>query len=652
MRKLFISLFLPVIFSAIAIRAAAQTCSGSLGDPVIYQTFGSGPNPGSALPSSVTNLTYTTDNCPNDGYYTIVNAANLSPSQCHPTWQTVTSDHTGDPNGYMMLVNASYDPSIFFTQTANGLCPNTTYEFSAYILNLMTLAASNADNTVIQPNITFSIRANDGTLLATYNTGVIPPTAGPQWNKYGVYFTTPAGITDVIVTMNNNAPGGNGNDLVLDDIAFRACGPVVQTGFGDLTTTGAQEICEGSDADYTLTSSVGAGYTNPFLQWQINTNNAGWTNIQGETNATLHITITNAATGNYQYRLAVGEGQNINSPSCNVSSLPLTINVNPLPVVPLPATQTVCEGDTLTLNATGGASYVWKGPGIAGINQNPLVIYNVSPANAGSYSVVATSAHGCAGAPVQTTVNVIPRVVPGLIADQTLLCLGESAHLQASGGIYYKWNPSTGLDHDDIPNPVASPSQTTTYRVTISNGGCADSTKTVTISVYNNPQADAGKSKVIFEGQSTRLQGTVSGDNIASFYWSPSDYLDDPHSLTPVATPPHDITYTLNVISSSCGEAASSVFVRVYQKITIPNAFTPNGDGVNDYWNIAALVTYPESLTTIYTRDGQQVYKSIGYAQPWDGTANGSPVPTGTYYYIIDLKNGTSPISGWVVVTR
>src|SRR5476651_2487112 len=127
MRPIIINFFLLVIILTIAIKTKAQTCSGSLGDPVIYQTFGAGANPGPALPNGTSNMTYTRNSCPDDGSYTIVNAANLNANNCHTSWHTVTHDHTGDPNGYMMLVNASFDPSIFFTQNANGLCPNTTY---------------------------------------------------------------------------------------------------------------------------------------------------------------------------------------------------------------------------------------------------------------------------------------------------------------------------------------------------------------------------------------------------------------------------------------------------------------------------------------------------------------------------------------------
>lgn len=636
-------LFLLILYSSVSV---AQICSGSLGDPVINQTFGAGSNPGAPLSGGITNMNYTSDNCPNDGYYTIANSVT---GNCYGAWHNVTSDHTGNPNGYMMIVNASYQPSIFFTQTANGLCPNTTYEFSAYILNLYALAANRPNS--IPPNITFSIETTTGQVLKTINTGDIPSTVQPKWNQCATNFTTPPGVTDVVVKMANNAPGGNGNDLILDDITFRACGPIVQTGFGNLTSTGAQSICEGSSANYTLQASVGPGYTNPSLQWQVNSNNTGWTNIPGQTNTTYNLNIPNAQPGTYQYRLAVGEGENILSPTCFVTSEPLTINANPLPVAQLSANQTICEGDVLTLTATGGVSYTWSGPNISSTNQNPLVVSNVSSANAGVYTVVATSSSGCASLPAQTTVSVIPGV-KAVVSKNTTICAGESTHLSASGGLYYKWTPSTGLDHDDIANPVASPSQTTTYSVKVSNDACYDDTKSVTVTVNNNPVANAGENKAIFEGQSVQLNGTTAGDNIINYYWTPVTGLDNPNAIAPNASPKDDITYTLNVVSQTCGSATSTVSVRVYKKITIPNAFTPNNDGINDFWNIDALITYPSCLVSVFDRNGQKVYQSTGYPKPWDGTRNGSPLPTGTYYYIIDLKNNTPKLSGWVLIVR
>jgi len=656
MRSIVYKIFLSITCLAYAVQGycqqTSQTCNGSLGDPVINQDFGSGANPGGPLAAGITTMTYTANSCPEDGYYTIVN--NLSGSaNCHQdTWHNVYTDHTGNTNGYMMVVNASEQPSVFFTQTANGLCPNTTYEFSSYILNLITLAASKstANGSVSEPDITFTIQTTDGQILATSNTGTIPPTADVYWYKYGAYFTTPSNVTDVVVKMTNNAPGGNGNDLILDDITFRACGPVIQSGIGTFTGPVSQSFCVGENVNLTLKSSVTGGVMPPY-QWQVNYNDNGWQDIAGVTSDNTSIQTPYTVAGTYQYRMGVSNGSAISSSQCRVYSSPITIIANPLPVIPAIAPQTVCVGATLQLTASGGSAYQWSGPGIASSTQNPLVINNVTAANAGTYTVQVTTDKGCTTTPVQTTVKVVPKIVPQ-ISGAVTVCAGTSTQLTASGGLYYKWTPSAGLDHDDIANPIATPLQTTTYTVDISNDGCDDNSQSVTVTVNQLPVASAGSNKIISAGQSVKLNGSVTGDNIISTSWTPTTGLSDPSSLTPVATPTEDITYTLTVVSSTCGQSTSTVFVRVYQQVNPPNVFTPNGDLKNDYWVMDALSTYPESITQVFNRYGQVVFQTRGYASPWDGKQNGKPVPAGTYYYIIDLNNNTPKLKGWLVIIR
>jgi gliding motility-associated-like protein len=88
------------------------------------------------------------------------------------------------------------------------------------------------------------------------------------------------------------------------------------------------------------------------------------------------------------------------------------------------------------------------------------------------------------------------------------------------------------------------------------------------------------------------------------------------------------------------------------QKIVIPNAFTPNGDGINDFWDIQALVDFPDCRVSVYNRYGGLVYQSRGYPKPWDGTYNGSPLPTGTYYYVINPQSGVQQVAGPVTIIR
>jgi len=86
--------------------------------------------------------------------------------------------------------------------------------------------------------------------------------------------------------------------------------------------------------------------------------------------------------------------------------------------------------------------------------------------------------------------------------------------------------------------------------------------------------------------------------------------------------------------------------------VIVPNAFSPNGDGINDQWRIQALETYPEAIVSVYNRHGQLIYTSRGYSKPWDGTFKQQPLPTASYYYIIDLKNDFPLFTGWIMIIR
>ncbi|WP_184544469.1 gliding motility-associated C-terminal domain-containing protein [Mucilaginibacter sp. FT3.2] len=633
-------------------KVQAQTCVGSLGDPVVSETFGAGTNPGSALPDGVTNMLFT-PYCPNDGSYTIVNSTDFfDGGNCHPnTWQSVTHDHTGDPNGYMMMINASYNPSVFFTKTTPAvLCQNTTYEFSAYILNMIKV------NDAIEPDIEFSIETVDGQVLKQYDTNAIPPSqSANDWVRKSFFFTTLSNTSQVVLKMINNAPGGNGNDLLIDDINFRACGPVIQTGFTSIGSTQPQNQCVGQTVSYTIKTKISDGYTNPQKQWQVNKNDGhGWVDIAGQTGDDYSFTISDNDLDVYQYRIAAAEGSNINSPNCRVFSEPLSVTVNAYPVVPDIAPLVGCEGETLTLSASGGVAFEWSGPGItaANKNQNPIVISPITAANAGTYSIAVTSAAGCTTTK-STTLTVNPKPVITVNTPTATICKGGFATISVTAANVksYSWTPVTGLSDPTIANPVASPADTTTYKVIVTtNGGCADSAK-VTVNVLPRPIANAGGGKKIFEGQSTTLNATASSAD--TYYWTPTTGLDNPNALRPVASPTDDITYTLHASSSyNCGMDTSSVFVKVYHKIVIPNSFSPNADGQNDFWNIEALETYPQSVTTVFNRYGQQVFKSTGYAKPWKGTYNGARLPGGTYYYVIDLKIGSPKLTGWVLIVN
>lgn len=542
------------------------------------------------------------------------------------------------------MVNARTSVSdYFYKQTVTGLCGNTTYEFASWIMNLL------KTSDVSPPNIEFTIESTaGGPPLRTYTTGTIPRENSPIWKQFGFNFTTPPGVTDVVLTMKNISPGGGpANDLVLDDITFRPCGPEIKAHIEVPDDPTTLETCSGATTSYNLKAEINANYPNPDYQWQVNKNNTGWADIPNAT--TLATTVSQSAAGTYQYRLSVGEGAV--SASCRVVSSVVTITVKDPPAIVITTNSPVCAGDILSLNATGGATFQWSGPDNFTSNTAANGISTVGPAQSGTYTVTVTTTGGCTSS-ASVDVVVSPRPIVSTSGDIDI-CEGSSTTLNASGGTTYLWSPATGLSDPNIANPVATPTATTVYTVTVtSDSSPCPAREEVTVKVVAKPVADAGPDKNMIKGNSVQLSGKVAGTNI-SYFWTPTDFLDDPNLLNPVASPDKNITYTLNVSSAAgCAIAQDQVMVTVYGKIVIPNTFSPNGDGVNEVWNVTALDGYTRALVSVFNRNGSLVYKSTGYDKPWDGTNNGSLLPVGTYYYTIDLRNNTPVLSGWIWLTR
>lgn len=632
-----------MLFSLTEIKA--QVCSGALGDPIINIDFGRGADLiGPPLGNSFTNYTYTAGQ-PDNGLYTIAQSTRGMHSSGNG-WFQVDNHTPNDPTGYMMIVDASYTPGIFYQTTISSLCPNTTYEFAAWIINLLNYPG-------IKPNITFVIETTNGTLLKTYNTGDIFESAQATWKQYATTFTT-SNSANIVLKIINNGPGGNGNDIALDDITFRACGPVITPSISDIATNFGTiiNVCEGSSASYTLSANISGGYIDPVYQWQVNTA-SGWADIAGETNTQTMIT-SNPQPGTYQYRMIAAERANINSPNCRVSSAPLTIKVNAKPNPTVSNNGPVCFGSSLQLTTTNitvaagdVVSYKWDGPNNFSSTQKDPLLTNMDASKAGIYQLT-FSQNGCVEVR-QTTVNVLPQVNAQIKPLAAPICEGETVQLEASGGTTYAWLPADGLSDLTSATPTVSPSKTTTYTVNVSENGCL-ATATITVPVLKKITANAGADKKIVEGQRIVLDGQATGDDL-TYSWSPTDYLDDPTKLNPIANPPKDITYTLTV-QSPCNTVTDEVFIRVYPKVEIPNTFTPNGDGVNDRWLIPSIEGYDKVKLRVVNRYGQLVFETTDAKQTWDGKADGKALPAGTYYYTLYINDDKKGYSGWVLLAR
>jgi gliding motility-associated-like protein len=143
--------------------------------------------------------------------------------------------------------------------------------------------------------------------------------------------------------------------------------------------------------------------------------------------------------------------------------------------------------------------------------------------------------------------------------------------------------------------------------------------------------------------------GVTGGEGVYSFNWNNGQTTQEATGLTAGL-------YVVHVNDfNGCG-ATDSLLLTPLNDICvgIPNAFSPDGDGINEYWEISRLSLYPEAEVVILNRWGEMVWKSErGYPDPWDGRAsNGRELPMDSYHYAIDLHNGDKPIVGHVTIIR
>jgi gliding motility-associated-like protein len=154
-------------------------------------------------------------------------------------------------------------------------------------------------------------------------------------------------------------------------------------------------------------------------------------------------------------------------------------------------------------------------------------------------------------------------------------------------------------------------------------------------------------------GEASNL--SVTGEDPGSaVQWSDGQFLDDATSDNPTALPEETITFTVSGTVAGC-EVTDLVTVTVGPPIFVFNTFTPNDDGINDTWAIKEIERFPNALVNVYDRWGQQIFKSIGYARPWDGTNKGKYLPTAAYYYVIELNSlevTTPPLVGIVSIVH
>jgi gliding motility-associated-like protein len=244
--------------------------------------------------------------------------------------------------------------------------------------------------------------------------------------------------------------------------------------------------------------------------------------------------------------------------------------------------------------------------------------------------------------------NIVFIAVPDICLENPVATINQAQETTGVVGVGVFTGP--GIVGNQF-NPSVAGVGTHTIRYTFTAANSCSMYKEQTITVNPTPNVNAGPDKTVLEGGSVVLEGSSTTTNVA-YLWSPATFLNSNTVPQPSTSPNDDLSYTLKVTSDKSCVATDVVFVKVLKGPRVPNAFSPNGDGINDRWDIEFLDTYPGCIVEVFNIYGEKVFRSIGYGTSWDGSFKGKQLPLGTYYYIIEPKNGRKPLTGYVGIVR
>jgi len=292
----------------------------------------------------------------------------------------------------------------------------------------------------------------------------------------------------------------------------------------------------------------------------------------------------------------------------------------------------LCPNENLSLLGSGGVEYLWQRDGQP-INGATTAQYSASAT--GNYVVTATDLFGCTGVSAPLTLVPVPPVVVTLDSLPPVCGANASAYTlrgSPAGGEY----AGTGLLGSEFsPGRAGVGNFVLTYTVKPAPE-CMGTVASRTAIVSVIPAIDLPDTMTTYRGNTFVLSPVMTGDP-NQFLWSSAQYLDNDRIARPtVQNIQSDIVYTLSVTNTSGCEARDTLRITVFNSVGVPDAFSPNNDGMNDRWVLSGIRAFPDAIVTVFNRWGEVMYRSQpGYPEPFDGTQNGTPLPAGLYAYTV-----------------
>jgi CHU_C Type IX secretion signal domain len=637
MYKALSSILLYIVFSCpiLAQNNCASTCMGNLGENIFVNgDFGAGaPNVFATNPNIAPGYNYVVNVPPGDGSYVITNNTTPWGSWATSNWINI-KDNSNNPNGYMMVVNAAYTPSLFYEQKVD-VCANTLYEMSVDVISLLEQSVA---GTSIKSNVAFLI---DGVDVCA--SGNIPHDG--VWHTYRFSFTSSPTTTSVKLAFRNNAPGGYGNDLAIDNISFRACGPLL-----DIRDT--SWFCAGTPLQISA-DIQNSPYNTPAYQWQTSQDGGfTWTNIPNANSVNLSV---NTPKQNDLYRLLTANSTfNLDLPYCRALSTPTRAYLEDLSQYEIGGTDTiVCNGAPGILEAGKFMDYAWS------TGENTAQIAAPTP---GWYAVTITTKENCTA----SDSLLVYRVDLSATTDFTApICYGDSTgtasilYLQGgTGGLVYALDDSPFSNVSDFER-IAAGAHIAQVKDSL---GC---TVKMPFTLLNPPPltVDIGSDRKILACDTIAFQA-VSNKSTLTYRWQPADLLSCDNCPNPTMMPMKDTSVSVLIVDELGCYTSDSVWVDVSPRLDVfaPNVFAHDSDRANAFFTLftsksAVLVR----SFAIYDRWGSLVFLRENTLPGsnnlrWDGTtAAGKQAPEGVYIWMAEVlftDNVSSIIKGDITLIR
>ena len=406
------------------------------------------------------------------------------------------------------------------------------------------------------------------------------------------------------------------------------------------------------------------GTMNPFYQWQVNGQNVG-TNSITYTDSNLVAGDSVRCIMSFQTTCIPSRtdtSYSIVIQPAAMASITIGVNVSP-----------ACAGVPVifiahTLNSGSPTVFQWLRNSDP-VGTNDSVFTTSSLANGDTVQCVLTTSSNCVLPGPDSSNSLVMQVTAfypsvSISASSSVICSGDTVIFTAApvnGGPepVYQWKINgtlTGENKDSFMTSSLGMNDTVTCLMT---GSIACSVPALsnptTILVNPTPELFVGNDTVISPGQILQFHPVATG-TISSWFWTPAIYLDNTSIPDPVFTPGVTTSYQLLVTDEAGCSASGKMTIVVYRPLKMPNAFTPNNDGLNDVFRIPASTPQKIKSFSVFNRWGGLIFHTSDSGTGWDGTFHGQPQSNDTYIWMIEyedlLTNKTETASGTVILIR